>query len=103
MEFDDGQDGQVFDAAADRAVELGNRLLEEFPEADAWEVASGLLAGAIHFWLYTRQPCGDPGCESCATVSDADLRLKQLFDEVRQSAEESSYYHSPTDRNAGTA
>jgi len=93
----------VLDLAAEQAVALGNRLMEQYPDADAWEVASGLLAGAVHFWLYTRQPCGDPSCESCLSVSDADMRLARLLEEVRQSAGESSYYHSPTDRNAGTA
>lgn len=96
-------DKSLFDRAADEAVALGNRLLEENPDADAWEIASGLLAGVVHFWLYTRQPCGDPGCESCAEVSTAEQRLKQLLDETRQSAEESDYYHTPYDANVGTA
>ena len=36
-----------FDTAAERLIELGNRLLDEDDESDSWEVASGLLAGAI--------------------------------------------------------
>lgn len=92
-----------FDEAADQAVALGNRLLEADPQADAWEIASGLLAGAVHFWLYAHQPCGDPRCESCAEVSTAEQRLQRLIEELRQSAEESSYYHSPFDSNVGSA
>lgn len=99
----DDQVPSFFDEAADAAVALGNRLLEENPDADAWDVASGLLAGAIHFWLYTRQPCGDAYCEVCAEVGTAEQRLRQLLEDARQSAEESEYFHSPNDSNVGTA
>jgi hypothetical protein len=36
-------------------------------------------------------------------MATAELRLQQLLDEARESAEESSYYHSPFDRNVGNA
>jgi hypothetical protein len=97
------QDLEEFDDAAEQVVQLGNRLMEQNPEADAWNIASGLIAGAVHFWLYARQPCGDPYCESCAEVSTAEQRIKLLLDEARQSAEESDYYHTPHDSNVGTA
>jgi hypothetical protein len=97
------KDLTVFDQAAEQAIALGNRLMEEDAEADAWDVASGLLAGAVQFWLYARQPCGDPLCESCAEVGTAEQRLRQLLEETRQFAEESDYYHSPNDVNVGTA
>lgn len=93
----------VFDTAADKAVALGNRLVEQYQEADAWDVASGLLAGAVQFWLYSRQPCGDPRCGSCADVSSAALRLAELVQEVKAHAQESEYYHSPYDRDVGRA
>lgn len=93
----------VLDAVAERAVALGNQLLEEFKDEDSWDIASGLLAGAVHFWLYSRQPCGDPFCEDCEEVSTAEQRLRQLFEEARLSAEESDYYHSPNDSNVGSA
>ncbi|MBT9614194.1 MAG: hypothetical protein IV108_13105 [Burkholderiales bacterium] len=92
-----------FDQAAMAVVELGNQLMDQDKEADAWDVASGLLAGAIQFWLFTHQPCADAFCESCAEVSTAELRMKLLADELREFAQESDYYHSPTDSNAGTA
>jgi len=92
-----------FDEAAREAVDLGNRLMDANPEADPWEVASGLLSGAVHFWLHSRQPCGDPGCESCMSVSDAQSRLMALLDECKAEAESSFYYHAPTDSNAGHA
>jgi hypothetical protein len=92
-----------FDQAAEQAVALGNRLLEQSEEADQWEVASGLLAGAVQFWLYTRQPCGDPLCESCGEIDSAEKRMRKLLEELTSSAEESEYYHSPNDTNVGRA
>ena len=92
-----------FDTAASTIVEIGNRLLDENDEADTWDVASGILAGAVQFWLYSRQPCGDDLCESCAEVSSAEQRLRKLLEEVREYAEESDYFHSPLDVNVGTA
>ena len=92
-----------FDQAAMAVVELGNQLMDQDKEAEAWDVASGMLAGAIQFWLFTHQPCADKFCESCAEISTAEQRMKLLADELREFAEESDYYHSPTDSNAGTA
>ncbi len=92
-----------FDQAAERVIELGNRTLDEDGNADIWEVASGLLAGAIQFWLFSRQPCDDPFCESCAEVSTAERRVKKMIEEARQLAEDSDYYASPHDMNAGSA
>ena len=66
-------------------------------------MASGLLAGAVQFWLYAQKPCGDPGCESCAEVDTAEQRLQTLTDQIRQSAMESDYYHTRFDANAGSA
>jgi hypothetical protein len=84
-----------FDEAARQVVELANRLADENPDLDVWEVADGILAGAVHYWLYSRQPCEDPMCEDCAPVSTAKA--------VQLSAEESDYFHSPTDSNAAWA
>jgi hypothetical protein len=93
----------LFDDVADRVVALGNEFLDANPEADAWEIASGMLSGIVHFWLYTHQPCADPSCRSCAEMATAEMRLQQLLGEARESAEESSYFHSPFDRNVGNA
>ena len=84
MEFE--EELSHFDAAAERR-----------------EVASGLLVGAVQFWLYAHQPCGDPGCESCAEVDTAEKRLQTLTDQIRQSAMESDYYHTRFDANVGSA
>lgn len=92
-----------FHAAARAVVELANRLADENPEADIWDVADGLLAGAVHYWLYSRQPCDDPMCEDCAPVSTAELRQAELAKFVKQFAEDSDYFHSPTDSNAAWA
>ena len=63
----DEEDNTIIDNAAEQVVELGNRMLEADDDADSWDVADGLLAGAIQFWLYSRQPCDDPRCENCMT------------------------------------
>ena len=99
----DEDDNAILDAAAEQVVELGNRLLEADDEADSWDVADGLLAGAVQFWLYSRQPCDDPRCENCAEVSTAELRMRKLIEETRRCAEESSYYETPFDMNVGRA
>ncbi len=97
------EDLSEFDDAAEKVIELGNRLLEEDEEADEWEVASGLLAGAVQFWLFTRQPCNDYFCEQCSEISTAEQRLRKLVEETKELAEDSDYYHSPRDVNVGTA
>jgi len=93
----------MFDRAARDVINLGNQVMEDNPDADEWEVASGVLAGAVQFWLFSRQPCDDPMCESCAEVNTAAQRLGQLLGEVNDFAAESDYFHSPTDTNVGTA
>ena len=99
----DEEDNTTIDNAAEQVVELGNRMLEADDDADSWDVADGLLAGAIQFRLYSRQPCDDPRCENCAEVSTADLRMRKLIEEARRCAEESSYYETPFDMNVGRA
>ncbi|RMG29698.1 MAG: hypothetical protein D6721_05465 [Gammaproteobacteria bacterium] len=93
----------AYDQAASEAVELGNRLAEADQEASLWDIADGLLAGAIQYWLYSRQPCGDPRCEDCAPISTAEQRLEVLHQLVDELARESEYFHAPTDANAGRA
>jgi hypothetical protein len=92
-----------FDQAAESVIELGNRILDRDSRSDVWEIASGLLAGAVQFWLFSRQPCDDPFCESCAEVGTAERRVHKLMQEVRDLAEDSDYYASPRDTNAGSA
>ncbi len=92
-----------FDIAAREVVELGNRLAEGGDDSHPWDIADGLLAGAVHYWLYTRQPCGDPECEECSPINTAARRLATLLDETRRFAEESEYYHTPNDRDVGRA
>lgn len=92
-----------FDTTAEQVVEFANRFTDEHPEADLWDIADGLLAGAVHFWLYSRQPCEDPMCEDCAPVSTAELRQAQLRKLIQQFSEDSDYYHTPTDSNAARA
>ncbi len=93
----------TFDDAFSRAIDLGNEIADADEKADLWDIADGLLAGAVQYWLYSRQPCGDPRCEDCLPVSTAEGRLSELRQLIEQFSEESQYYHSPTDSNVGRA
>jgi len=93
----------AYDEAAREAVELGNRIANDDSEADLWDVADGLLAGAIQYWLFSRQPCGDPRCEECAPLSTAEARLAELLQITEEMAAGSEYFHAPTDSNVGRA
>ena len=96
-------EGHPFDQAFSQAVDLGNQIADDDDKADLWDIADGLLAGAVQYWLYSRQPCGDPSCEECLPVSTAQARIAELKRLVAQFSEESQYCHTPTDSNAGRA
>ncbi len=68
----------TFDSAFTKAVDLGNRLADRDKDADLWDIADGLLAGALQYWLYSRQPCGDPRCQDCMPISTAEGRMAEL-------------------------
>ena len=93
----------VYDQTATDTVEMGNTIADRNPDVDIQDVADGMLAGAIQYWLFSRQPCGDPNCPDCADISTAELRLKALMEMVEESARSSEYFHSPSDSNAGNA
>jgi len=93
----------TYEQVAESIMELGNRMLDEDESAEAWEVASGILAGAVQFWLYSRQPCADPLCNACEDISNAERRLQALLKETGNLAEESDYLASPQDVMTGTA
>ena len=92
-----------FDAAFTDAVDLGNKLAERDKDADLWDIADGLLAGAIQYWLYSRQPCKDPRCTECMPVSTAEGRMAEMQRLIRELSHESEYYHRPNDSNVGRA
>jgi len=94
---------ESFESAFAKAVDLGNKLADKDKDADLWDIADGLLAGAVQYWLYTRQPCGDPLCEECLPISTAEGRLEELRRLLKEFSEESQYFHSPTDSNVGRA
>jgi len=94
---------EIFEQSFEQVVELGNRMADSDKEADLWDIADGVLAGAIQFWLYSRQPCGDPRCEDCQPINTAEARIIELKRLLTQYAEESDYYHSPSDINVGRA
>ena len=93
----------TFDAAFSKTVDLANKMADKDKDADLWDIADGLLAGAIQYWLYSRQPCADPECEECLPIGTAEGRLEELRKLMRQFAEESEYFHARTDRNVGRA
>jgi hypothetical protein len=101
MEFPDNN--LSYEQVAESIIELGNRMLETDESAEVLEVASGMLAGAVQFWLYSRQPCEDPFCQACVDISNAERRLQALLKETHNLAEESDYYVSVKDVIAGTA
>jgi hypothetical protein len=92
-----------YDQVAETIVEVANRMLDADESADIWEVASGIMAGAVQFWLYSRQPCKDPFCQACADISTPERRLAALLRETRNLAEESDYYTSVNDVTTGSA
>jgi len=97
------QDQQTFDQAAEGVVELGNKMLDDDDSADIWDVASGVLTGAVQYWLFSRQPCSNPMCEACAETGTAQRRMKVLLAEVQRLAEDSDCYDSPGDIHSGAA
>lgn len=86
-----------------KAVDLGNGLADQEKDADLWDIADGLLAGALQYRLYSRQPCGDRRCQDCLPISTAEGRMAELNRLMAQLASESEYFHTPTDSNAGRA
>jgi len=99
----DEEGDKIYQQAVERIVELGNQLAEKHEDVDLWDIADGLLAGAVHYWLYSRQPCGDMHCEDCASVRTAEARMIELRRAIEQVATESEYFHTPNDLNAGRA
>lgn len=94
---------ETYNNAAQKLIDLANNLSGDGHSTDVSEVADGLLAGVIHFWLYTRQPCGDAFCESCAPFADPDSRLAVLCELVDELGRDSEYFHAATDTLAGHA
>jgi len=96
-------DLHTYDQAAEAVIELANKIVEEDESADIWDVGSGVLAGAVQYWLFSRQPCNNPVCEACAESSTAQRRMKLLLAEVQRLAEDSDCYDSPQDVQSGAA
>jgi hypothetical protein len=42
---------ESFESAFAKAVDLGNKLADKDKDADLWDIADGLLAGAVQYWL----------------------------------------------------
>ena len=85
---------KTFEAAAEKVIELGNSILDSDDNADPWEVASGLLAGAIQFWLYSHRPCDDPLCETCVELATAEARLGEIMAQTQELAQAVDSYDS---------
>jgi len=100
FENDDDENLDLFNAAADAVVELGNQLGEDHPESDPWALSDGLLAGAVHFWMFSHQPQEHPDDDDLMSARE---RIEELLRQAVQSAEESDYLHSPRDDDVGSA
>jgi hypothetical protein len=74
----------TFDAAFSKAVDLGNRIADKDKDADLWDIADGLLAGAIQYGSI-RDSRGDPrrqdACRS-APRRGAWLNWKCLIEQL---------------------
>jgi hypothetical protein len=92
-----------FNEAFARTVDIGNSIADQNEKADLWDIADGMLAGALQFWLYSRQPCGDASCEDCTPIATAEGRMAELRKIIEHFASESEYFHSPNDYNVGRA
>jgi len=103
VDFPDNEGDLLYRQAAEQTVEVGNKLADADQDADLWDIADGLLSGAVHFWLYSRQPCEDIHCEDCAPIRTAEARMAELRRTIEQVAAESEYFHTPNDLNAGRA
>ncbi len=90
----------LFDETADEVVDLGNQRAAEQPDADPWVLADGLIAGAVHYWLYAHQPQDPPDEDDVLTARE---RVETLMQIVLQAAEDSEYLHSPQDTDVGRA
>jgi hypothetical protein len=97
------QKTDFYEEVAEQAVELANRVAEQREDADLWEIADGLLAGAVHYWLYSRQPCEDPLCDDCDSIRSPEERLMELQGLLEELAKESEYFRSPRDATIGRA
>ncbi|HET6726051.1 MAG TPA: hypothetical protein VFH85_08610 [Gammaproteobacteria bacterium] len=97
------QPSNLYDSAAQEAVDLANGMADSHPDADLWDIADGMLAGAVHYWLFANRPCGDPRCEDCVSLSTPEGRVAELKRLITKFAEESDYYHSPDDLLSGHA
>ena len=93
----------LFDDAADQVVDLGNEIADANPEGNLWAIADGLIAGAVHFWLYAHQPDGLDDDDDMDGLMTASQRVETLINLLRESAMESEYLHSPHDSDVGRA
>lgn len=88
---------------ADQLIAFANQIADDNPDADLWEIADGVLSGAVHWWLYANAPCDNPSCEDCAELRTAELRMQTLRELITEMAVTSEYYHSTNDDNVAHA
>lgn len=93
----------LFDDAADQVVDLGNEIADANPDGDLWAIADGLIAGAVHFWLYAHLPDEQADAEEMEGLMTANQRIEALMSLLNESAVDSEYLHSPHDLDAGRA
>src|SRR5256714_8885365 len=89
----------TFDSAFTQAVDLGNRLADKDKDADLWDIADGLLAGAIPYWLYSPQPRGGARCPDRLPIRTAQGRLAQPESPLQPRPSRNEDFHTPNDAN----
>jgi hypothetical protein len=94
---------ELYEEAADQVVDLGNKIADAHPEGDLWAIADGLIAGAVHYWLYAHQPDGETDSDDMEGMMTGNQRLESLIGLLRETAMDSEYLHSPNDHDAGRA
>lgn len=94
---------KVYNEIAGEVIEMANRMADRHIEDVAWDIADGLLAGAVQYWLFSRHPCDDPRCPDCEFLNTAEKRLRELLGIVEEMAKDSEYYHCLNDANVGRA
>ncbi len=94
---------ELYEETADQVVDLGNRIADANPEGDLWAIADGLIAGAVHYWLYAHQPESQAESDEMEGLLTADQRVETLIGLLRETAMDSEYLHSPNDLDAGRA
>jgi hypothetical protein len=84
--------------ACDAVVVLGQQQASDVTTGEERaEIAAGMVAGAIHFWLGAHHPCDRDYCDVCVESNTPQKRLAQLLEMVTCLARASPNYRAEND------